>query len=256
MILPAQVELLACEGFGTISSGASKTAASQRPSRNWTEASGASDLGSDPSRPVLRPESRSIMQSELRAEAAKERSAPSPRRSRRDLYCPSAHSQQGAGRGGFQHTRGPPSGGKQLTVRENLRVIDSGIAALNAHDWDRFVRLHAESVIDLNPAAPEPIKGRAALREYYEQFNRAFPDLRTQKDRSFGQGDWVCLETTSSGTHKGPLLGPGGQAIPATGKTFRMKVAGVFKLERRQITEVHEYFDLAGFMAQLGLGPR
>src|SRR5436309_6436921 len=78
MILPAQVELLACEGFGTISSGASKTAASQRPSRNWTEASGASDLGSDPSRPVLRPESRSIMQSELRAEAAKERSAPSP----------------------------------------------------------------------------------------------------------------------------------------------------------------------------------
>src|SRR5437870_4425320 len=78
MILPAQVELLAWKGFGTISSGASKTAASQRPSRNWTEASGASDLGSDPSRPVLRPESRSIMQSELRAEAAKERSAPSP----------------------------------------------------------------------------------------------------------------------------------------------------------------------------------
>src|SRR6266571_5228371 len=84
----------------------------------------------------------------------------------------------------------------------------------------------------------------------------AVPDLRTQKDRSFGQGDWVCLETTSSGTHKGPLLGPGGQAIPATGKSFRMKVAGVFKLERRRITEVHEYFDLAGFMAQLGLSPR
>ncbi|TLZ80018.1 MAG: ester cyclase [Methanobacteriota archaeon] len=147
-------------------------------------------------------------------------------------------------------------GGKRVTIAENLRVIDSGIAALNAHDWDRFVRLHAESVIDLNPAAPEPIKGRAAVRAYYEQFNRAFPDLRTQKDRSFGQGDWVCLETTSSGTHKGPLLGPGGQAIPATGKSFSMKVAGVFKLERRQITEVHEYFDLAGFMAQLGLSPK
>ncbi len=86
-----------------------------------------------------------------------------------------------------------------MTVEENLRVIDSGIDALNAHDWGRFVRLHAESVIDLNPAAPDPIKGHAALREYYEQFNRAFPDLRTQKDRSFGQGDWVCLETTSSG---------------------------------------------------------
>src|SRR5881296_2529058 len=111
MILPAQVELLACEGFGTISSGASKTAASQRPSRNWTEASGASDLGSDPSRPVLRPESRSIMQSELRAEAAKERSPPPPPPPQPTRpFCPSAHSQQGAGRGGFQHIRGPPSG--------------------------------------------------------------------------------------------------------------------------------------------------
>jgi len=58
------------------------------------------------------------------------------------------------------------------------------------------------------------------------------------------------------GTHMGPILGPGGQAIPATGKSFRMKVAAVFKVERRQITEVHEYFDLAGFMAQLGLGPK
>ncbi len=158
--------------------------------------------------------------------------------------------------GRFKCLRPNEEGGKRVTIAENLRVIDSGLAALNAHDWDRFVRLHAESVIDLNSAAPESLKGRAALREYYEQFNRAFPDFRTQKDRSFGQGDWVCLEATSSGTHGGPLLGPGGRAIPATGRSFRIKVAGVFKLERRQITEVHEYFDLAGFMAQLGLGAK
>ena len=163
---------------------------------------------------------------------------------------------KGAGRGEFKCPRPNPERGKRVTVAENLRVIDSGIDALNAHDWVRFVGLHAESITDVNPATPEPIRGRDALREYYEQFNRAFPDLRTRKDGSFGQGDWVCLETTSSGTHKGPLLGPGGHAIPATGNSFRMKVAGVFKLERRQITEVHEYFDLAGFMAQLGLGSK
>ena len=183
--------------------------------------------------------------------------APQPHHRRRDLYRAPDHSEPRGQEGRAQNARCPTKReGKRVTVEENLRVIDSGIDALNAHDWDRFVRLHAESVIDLNPAAPEPIKGRAALHQYYEQFNRAFPDLRTQKDRSFGQGDWVCLETTSSGTHKGPLLGPGGQAIPATGNAFRMKVAGVFKLERRQITEVHEYFDRAGFMAQLGLGPK
>lgn len=163
---------------------------------------------------------------------------------------------EGPQRGGSKVPEAQPEGWYRVTVQQNLRVIDSGIDALNAHDWDRFVRLHAESVIDLNPAAAEPITGRRALRGYYEQFNRAFPDLHTRKDRSFGQGDWVCLETTSSGTHKGPLSGPGGQTIPATGKSFRIKVAGVFNLERRLITEVHEYFDLAGFMAQLGLGPK
>src|SRR5438093_9621845 len=112
MILPAQVELLACEGFGTISSGASKTAASQRPSRNWTEASGASDLGSDPSRPVLRPESRSIMQSELRAEAAKERSAPSPPPppppGPAALFFLPPPLRPGRGGGGATHTGHPP----------------------------------------------------------------------------------------------------------------------------------------------------
>jgi len=143
-----------------------------------------------------------------------------------------------------------------VTVEENLRVIDSGIDALNAHDWDRFIRLHAESVIDHHPATPEPIKGRAALRGFYDRFATAFPDLRTKKERSFGQGAWVCLETTSTGTHKGPLHGPGGQTIPATNKPFRIKVAAVFKLEGGQITEVHEYFDLAGFMSQLGLAPK
>ena len=140
-----------------------------------------------------------------------------------------------------------------MSVEENLRVIDSAIDAFNAHDWDRFIGLHAESVIDYDPAIPEPRKGRAALRQSIQDLVTAFPDLHGRKERSFGHGDWVSAEFTMTGTHKGPLPGPGGQMIPATNKPFRGKEAIVFKLEGGEITEVHEYYDLLGMMAQLGL---
>ena len=140
-----------------------------------------------------------------------------------------------------------------MSVEENLRVIDSANDAVNARDWDRLLRLTAESVIDYDPATPEPRKGRAALRQSFQDLITAFPDLHGRKERSFGQGDWVSLELTVTGTHKGPLPGPGGQMIPATNKPFRTKQAIVFKLEGGEITEVYEYYDLLGMMAQLGL---
>ncbi len=132
-------------------------------------------------------------------------------------------------------------------------MIDHALEAFNAQDWDRFLRLHAESVIDWEPSLPEPLKGREAIRQFLQGFVTAFPDLHARKERSFGQDDWVCAEFTITGTHKGPMPGPGGQMIPATDKPVRIQEAIVFKLEGGEITEVHEYYDLYGMMVQLGL---
>jgi len=140
-----------------------------------------------------------------------------------------------------------------MTVEENLRLTDARMEALNAHDLDRFLDFHAESVIINAPGLPEPMKGRAAGRELVRGFLTAFPDLHLRKERSFGQGDWVCVESTFTGTHKGPLQGPGGQMVPATNRSFRIPDCTVFKLEGGKVTEVHGYFDLLGMMAQLGL---
>src|SRR3989475_6762913 len=30
----------------------------------------------------------------------------------------------------------------------------------------------------------------------------------------FGQGDWTCTIAIHTGTHKGPMMGPGGKVIP------------------------------------------
>lgn len=127
--------------------------------------------------------------------------------------------------------------------------------AFNARNWDSIVKLHAESVIGSSPDRPEPRKGRAAIREEFVAYATAFPDSRLRIERAFGQGDWVCGEFTFTGTHKGPLPGPGGQMVPATNRPLRLTYAVVFKLEDGEITERHEYFDLYGMMVQLGLSP-
>ncbi len=142
-----------------------------------------------------------------------------------------------------------------MSVEDNLRVIDEIEKAVNARDWTRFDELHAESIVEYSPQKPEPSKGIDAHRESMQGLITAFPDMRAENVRAFGQGDWVCTEISFTGTHKGPLAGPGGQTIPATNKPVRMTLCGVAKIEGGRITEEHNYFDLLGMMAQLGLAP-
>jgi len=140
-----------------------------------------------------------------------------------------------------------------MTVEENLKMLDAADKAFDARDWNGFSKAHAESVLLTDPGLPESIKGRTALREFAQAFAKAFPDLRTERVRAFGQGDWICAEYRLSGTNTGPMAGPGGQMIPATKKSMRISQALVAKVERGQFTEVHLYYDLYGMMVQLGL---
>lgn len=143
-----------------------------------------------------------------------------------------------------------------MSAEDNVRVIDGLVEAFNARNWDRVAKLHAESVTGWSPDRSEPRKGRAAIREEFVAYATAFPDSRLRKERAFSQGDWACGEFTFTGTHKGPLPGPGGVMVAATNRPLRLTYAVVFKLEGGAITERHEYFDLSGMMAQLGLAPQ
>ncbi len=83
----------------------------------------------------------------------------------------------------------------------------------------------------------------------------AFPDVKFEKVRSFGQGDTVSAELIFAGTHRGPLPGAGGEPIPATNKPVRFRYSVVFTMEGGMITEIHRYYDQLGFLVQLGLAP-
>ena len=142
-----------------------------------------------------------------------------------------------------------------MSVEENLRLVDASIEAINAKDLDRLVGLYATSAIEYDPRLTEPLKGRAAIREFIKPYFTAFPDAHVRKERAFGHGDWICYEAVFTATHTGPFAGPGGQTVPATNKRVRLTGCTVAKVEGGEFTEVHNYFDQLAMMTQLGLAP-
>ena len=81
----------------------------------------------------------------------------------------------------------------------------------------------------------------------------AFPDGRVDVERSFGEGDWGCIQVQFAGTHTGPLATPEGGEIPATNKPVRFPYCIVAKFENGEVTQLYEYFDQLDLLTQLGL---
>ena len=71
----------------------------------------------------------------------------------------------------------------------------------------------------------------------------------------FRAGDWARAEYVLEGTYRGPLAGPGGQALPATNKKVRMRICNVVRFEGGTIAEEIGYFDFLGLLSQLGVFP-
>ncbi len=86
-------------------------------------------------------------------------------------------------------------------------------------------------------------------------FVTAFPDFKITRERIFGQGEWVCLQYSFTGTHKGPYPSPLGRTIPATGRPLVSSECEVFRVKGGEITEIHAYWDELGYTQQLGVAP-
>jgi steroid delta-isomerase-like uncharacterized protein len=135
---------------------------------------------------------------------------------------------------------------------KNVDVIKKEIEAFNARDWDTYLACFDKSVVTLEPDEGDPIKGHEGLRRRVMAYTNAFPDVRLETERLFGQGDLVCLNTLWIGTHRGDLPGPGGKAIPATHKPVRVHGCSVFRLRDEKITEFIGYYDQVELFSQIG----
>ena len=141
-----------------------------------------------------------------------------------------------------------------MSSTENLRVIHNMVEALNARDWNSFTESFDESVIFAHPVFPEPQKGVAVIKEFFNKMTTSL-DLHIEKKRAFESGDLCCVEWITTGTNTKPLELPGNPPIPATNKSFKLNSVAVFKVENGKITEYNVYADRIGLLGQLGIKP-
>lgn len=140
-----------------------------------------------------------------------------------------------------------------MSVDENLRVIEQYAPAYNARDFEALAQLFEESAVFYAPGRLEPLKGRDRIRNAFAATLSIFPDTHYMLEGSFGQGEWVCAQFVWTGTHMGPVPGPGGQTIPATNRSVRLPFVIIAKFDRGRIAEVREYYDRLSFMQQIGV---
>lgn len=142
-----------------------------------------------------------------------------------------------------------------MSVRQHELAVDRAVRALNARDWETYGQIWAESLVTHAPGLGEPTKGRTARVKWVQGIIEAFPDGQVEEKQTFGVRDRLCVELTFAGTHRGPLLGPSGNAVPATNKRVRFPYCLILKFEHEEVTELHEYFDQLEILMQLGLMP-
>ncbi len=130
------------------------------------------------------------------------------------------------------------------------------VDAFNARDFDAIGKLVAPSYELFDVPSGTKLIGPEGQRQYWQGWLTAFPDGRIEDVRHSASADGtVVTEFVGKGTHQGPLAGPGGQQIPATGRRVQVPFCQVARVIGGQIASARVYYDLATMLAQLGLGP-
>jgi steroid delta-isomerase-like uncharacterized protein len=136
-------------------------------------------------------------------------------------------------------------------AQDALAVVDSYLAAWNAHDSAAAADHMADAVTYYDASVGKPVNGRdAAKTQVIDAFLNAAPDaVWTRSVDPIVSGASVAFEWTFSGTNTGDWA----DGTKATGKPFSFRGASVFRVEGDKIAYQADYYDALGFFTQLGL---
>jgi steroid delta-isomerase-like uncharacterized protein len=129
---------------------------------------------------------------------------------------------------------------REAIVREHME-------SENVHDFDTTIGTFGHPRYELVPTG-DVYDGEAAVRAYFAESRRAFPDQRNELVALHHADDAVIVEFDLLGTHLGPL-----RALPPTGRAFRSRMSAHFIFEGDVLVCERVYFDQLTIMRQLGL---
>ncbi|MGE5222244.1 MAG: ester cyclase [Omnitrophica WOR_2 bacterium] len=139
-----------------------------------------------------------------------------------------------------------------MSEQENIKIVRQLFDDLNSHDLDAGDRLMSNNVMTETPGSQGPMD-KARNRLYEKQFIDAFPDLHFDVRDVIAQGDKVSVTWRVKGTHKGPLLSPKGDTLPATNKKIDLPGCTIYQISRDKVVHQEIYWDMVTLLTQLGV---
>ena len=133
---------------------------------------------------------------------------------------------------------------------ENKDVVRRWIEAYNERDLETEAGVLSPGFVAHVSAAPGPLEGLEAWRQFTAPFTEAFPDLRLTIQDIAAEGDTVAARVAFRGTHRGEF-----QGIPPTDREVAFSSMEFNRVMDGKVEEHWVELDLFGLMQQLGAIP-
>jgi steroid delta-isomerase-like uncharacterized protein len=150
-------------------------------------------------------------------------------------------------------TSSEPSGRRDdALLREVAEAVQ---AAFNQHDAQRVAEVFTEDAVMEDPGAPEPVlQGRAAIRDYFAAWLRAFPDAEMQQEVLLRplEGEEYATRWRITGTMEHDLRPPG---FAATHRRVETEGVAIIELRGRLVSSCRQFYDTTQVARQLGAAP-
>lgn len=119
------------------------------------------------------------------------------------------------------------------------QIVNDYFAATQAMDKEAWVATMAEDVESHDPVGAPVMKGRAALRQFFDGITAAFEQVGLTPDSIFVAGNGAAVKWTGRGTGK-------------NGRTVTFEGVDVFEInEAGLIQTIKAYWNPAAMMAEL-----
>lgn len=143
-----------------------------------------------------------------------------------------------------------------MVMTTMTKLSQDHMAAFNAHDLDRILSFYTSDCTVENAGLGRVYHGLLEVRQYYNDFFKAFPDIKVEFKIDFRSGEWSATQWVVTGTNKGNLPEMANMPeIPATNKKVSYKGATINQMWGDKISRETDYWNMAALMQQLGLMP-
>jgi steroid delta-isomerase-like uncharacterized protein len=125
------------------------------------------------------------------------------------------------------------------------------LEAWNSHDPARVGDFMADDVDFEDVTLGEVLRGRKEVMDFVDRFSETFStDYRFDLQTELATDATLALEWVVEGTHD--RTSP---ALPATNRAFGIRGATIARIADGRITYNRDYWDMAGFLQQVGVLP-